>query len=95
VTEPPSDEPRNAIEGAADAGLKATAAELERLGLELDVVFVLVRTTSDARPNAASAGTGFDDAADLVVTMLAHFEAAARAIGLDVMIGTMPKRGHG
>jgi hypothetical protein len=53
---------------------------------------VLVRTKSDARPNAASAGAGFDDATDLVVTMLAHFEAAAKAIGLDVMIGSMSRR---
>jgi hypothetical protein len=93
----PSETPRNLVEHAADAGLRAVESYLLHHDAEIVEAFVLVHAKGVPRGemDTVSAGRGLDEAKDLVSFLAAHFIAAARGVGLRVDLITMDKRGEG
>jgi hypothetical protein len=92
-----SEEPRNLVEHAADAGLKAIQAHLAHADAEVVEVFILLHAANvpSGEPDTVTAGDGFDDARDLVAFVAAHFVGAARGVGLRVDIIPMETIGEG
>jgi hypothetical protein len=96
-TNPPSEEPRNLVEDAIWAGVRAVEAQLQAADARLVNVFVLVRADGvpSGEPDTGTGGDGFEDAKDLVSHLAVHFIAAAESVGLQVQLIPMKQVGEG
>jgi hypothetical protein len=92
-----SDEPRNLVEHAADAGMQAIAETLAHADAEIEQVLVVLvaKDVPTGEPDSVTAGHGIEDATDLVALLTSHFISAARAVGLDVKLVPVQRMGEG
>lgn len=83
-------EPRNVIERACDRALDALAEELATEGAEVKRAFVLV--LADGLPDgrdACTAGTGVEDAAELIAFVTSHLIQAGQKAGLKIVVAPL------
>jgi hypothetical protein len=88
-----SETPRNLVEHAADAGLKAIKEHLAHADAEIEEAIILLHINGapTGEQDSVSAGEGVEDAKDLVAFLAGHFIGAARQVGLRVDLIAMDK----
>lgn len=95
---PPSEEPRNHIEEAADLAFQAAEAYLKQVGSGLAQAFVILEAepgTLPEREDQVAAAHNVEDVKDLVAMLAVHFIAAAESVGMQVKLFPMGGRGQG
>jgi hypothetical protein len=90
-----SDTPRNLVERAADKGLEAIKAELAHADatLERALVLVVADKVPTGEADAATTGSGVEDAHELIALLASHLISAGRQIGLQVELVPFEKIG--
>lgn len=85
---PISDEPNSRVCAAADAALRAMEASLEIEGAEIERAFVLLvaKGLPPDELDACTAGTGIEDAADLLGLLMSHVVQAGQQLGLKIAV---------
>jgi hypothetical protein len=88
----PSDEPRIAVERAADAAMRAAAVSLKAEGARLTKLFVclVAEDVPAGELDATVAGHGYEDAAELISELVGHLSGASRAAGLQLQVHALP-----
>jgi hypothetical protein len=94
-----SDVPRNVVERACDAALRAAELSLENAGAEAVQIFVTLhaKDVPAGELDAASAGHGYEAAGELLAELLGAASALGKALGLriDVIPNFAGKGGQG
>lgn len=85
-----SETPRNAIETAADEALEAAKRYLEENGIELKRMFVLIESeTIRGEPDSVTAGTGIEDATELIGFVIGWAVSAGAQIGIEIKVAKL------
>jgi ABC-type branched-subunit amino acid transport system substrate-binding protein len=92
-----STEPTTVVELAANAGLDAISTALGANGARVEKALLLLAAEGlpDGVLNACTAGSGVDDAHDLIALLTSHLVHAAARIGVRVDVVPMGVRGEG
>lgn len=92
----PSNSPRTLVERAADAALRAVDVALAAEGASAVRIFVAVQAEDVGDElDCATAGSGYDDGAELLSELLGHASGCAKAIGVELQIVPAAARGQG
>jgi hypothetical protein len=92
-----SEEPRNLVEHAADAGIQAIAAHLAHADAKIKTLLIVLdaEDVPEGEVDCVSAGSGIEDPRDLIAMLAGHLAGAGRQVGLTVQIIPVEKIGEG
>jgi hypothetical protein len=92
-----SEEPRNLVEHAADAGIQAIAAHLAHADAKVKTLLIVLdaEDVPEGELDCVTAGSGIEDPRELVAMLAGHLAGAGRQIGLKVQIIPLEKMGEG
>jgi hypothetical protein len=92
-----SEEPRNLVEHAADAGIRAIEAHLAHADAKIKSLLIVLDAEGvpEGELDCVSAGSGIKDPRDLIAMLAGHLAGAGRQVGLRVEIIPLEKIGEG